>query len=275
MRNHWFIAALILGLALGAASRVDAAVQTGCDANGEFIVDNVVNPASSIADGYLNKTCNLKIMINATTPMDVVVTPAVVNWKATAKSITLLGNGTNQLTLINTLANSKVQLLAQNGNIFIQFATVKAKDLLNFDCSGTLCRVDIDDSIIIASHSLDVFNIPGDPGSGFSTNGDININTVGEIDVQRSTVWGGAGLHWNSKQAGSPSSAQAAAWARARTRTTPSCPPSSWLSARTRQIPARSSSRAPPPSRMPRSCGASASPERRGPSAAAAKPRFG
>lgn len=202
MRRNWFIAALILGLALVANSGAEAVVQKGCGATnpGEFIV----GIDGSINGGYNNTACILII------PAGTTVTPDLQNWAADAMKIHINGTAGSPVSIINTAVNSKLTFDADNGDIRIAFATIKARSAVNFFCSGTDtdplplhdCRLDIDDSTVIAAKSLDVFKVPGDPNSGFSTDGNLTISTVGEIDIQRSTIWGGSGIHFKSQKGG-------------------------------------------------------------------------
>ena len=202
MRRYLFVAALIAGLALIATTGVEAVVEKGCGATtpGQFIVPTDGN----IDGGYNNTTCIL--VINAGTT----VTPNLQNWAADAKKIHINGTAAQPVSIINTDTNSKITFDAANGNIQIANATIKARSAVNFFCTGTdddppplqNCRLDIDDSTVIAALSLDVFKIPGDPNSGFSTTGNLTISTVGEVDLQNSTIWGGSGIHVKSSQGG-------------------------------------------------------------------------
>jgi len=197
MRRNWFIAALILGLALVANSGAEAVVQTGCN-----VADNkwIVTRDGPINGGYNNQSCILVI--------DQTVTPDLQNWQADAKRIEITGTAGTPVVIVNMATNSKLTFDAANGDIVVKFATIKARSAVNFFCSGTdsdplpvhNCRLDVDDSIVIAAKSLDIFKIPGDPSSGFSTDGNLTVSTVGDIDFQNSTVWGGSGIHFKSSQ---------------------------------------------------------------------------
>src|SRR5262245_30488782 len=197
MRRYWLIAESVL-VWLFIASTAGQAASPCPDTGGtEFIVDKP-SDASLIAGGYNNTACVLTIKTT--------VTPSVATWIVDAKKINVLGPG---VEIVNTAASSKVQLDADNGDILIQSATIKARSQVLLQCTGVApqppnadCRLDIVNSVVVVSPSLDVFNTPGDPSSGFSTKGNLDISTVGDINLQRSTIYAGSGLHVRSSHGG-------------------------------------------------------------------------
>jgi hypothetical protein len=157
----------------------------------EFIVDTV-GEAALVENGYSRTDCTIIIKIS--------LNPTENNYIIKAKSIRVEGDGVTPLDIINASPNGDVNLQATGGNIFVTNASVKAKDFVRLQCTSAACRIDVDDSSIIGSPSLDQFNIPGDPGSGFATDGEVFISAKGDVDLQRSDVYGGSGLHIESQQ---------------------------------------------------------------------------
>lgn len=198
MRSTWLVLVSAIFLLVAAFVPAEAALNYAddiCpDAGGtEFVVDTLAE-ALVVQNGYNLIACNIIIKIS--------LNPVDNAFIIKAKSIRVEGDGVTALDIINATVTGDVTLLAVGGNINIVNASVKAKDIVRLECTAPLCRIDVDDSSIIASQSLDPFNIPGDPGSGFATLGELFITARGDIDLQRSDIYGGAGVHFDSQQGG-------------------------------------------------------------------------
>jgi len=194
MIRHWIIAALMLGLAFGASSGVEAASSKCPDTGGtQYIVDTPAD-ATDIAAGYNNPTCELIIKIS--------VTPAITSVQFVAKKISVLGDGVTPLDIINSLTSGDI-LFDSILDIHVQNANIRAKDDLKLDCSGIapLCKILVEDSSLIASNSLSPF-INGNPALGFDPTGELRLVAKGNIDLERSNIYGGSGLHMTSTQGG-------------------------------------------------------------------------
>jgi hypothetical protein len=184
----------VLSLFFGAVGQSEAVLNFAddiCPDTGgtEFIVDNA-GDAALVENGYDDTSCTVIIKIS--------LNPVDNNFRIKAKAIRVEGDGVTPLDIINATATGDINLIAAGGNISIANASVKAKDSVLLQCTAAACRIDVDDSSVIASPTLDPFNIPGDPGSGFVTQGNLNIFAKGDVDLQRSDIFGGSGMHIES-----------------------------------------------------------------------------
>jgi hypothetical protein len=195
MRSIW---ALFVGIALlitiipPAHAALNFADDVCPDTGGtEFIVDTAPK-AARVENGYSVTSCTIIIKIS--------LNPTDNNYIIKAKAISIEGDGVNPLDIINSAPGGDINLQATGGNILVTNASVKARDFVRLQCGSANCRIDVDDSSIIGSPTLDQFNIPGDPGSGFVTKGEVFISAKGDVDLQRSDIFGGSGLHIESQQ---------------------------------------------------------------------------
>jgi hypothetical protein len=195
MRSKWlaFIGAIALTVAAVAQAEALNFADDVCPDTGgtEFIVDTPAD-AAVVQNGYVKETCTIIIRTS--------LNPNEDNFLIRAKAIRVEGDGVTPLDIINAAAGGDIILHAVGGSISVANASVKAKDTIKLVCEFPLCRIDVDDSSVIASPTLDPFNIPGDPGSGFVGAGELFFSARGDIDLQRSDIYGGAGVHIGSDQ---------------------------------------------------------------------------
>lgn len=197
MKSTWLVLMGAIALIFAVVVQAEAlnfADDVCPDAGGtEFVVDTAAK-ALVVQNGYNRDPCNLIIKIS--------MNPNEADTLIKAKTISILGDGVTPLNIINAAVSGDIIFSAVGGNILIQNAIVKARDTLKLLCDSAGCRIDVDDSSIIASASLDPFNVPGDPSSGFATKGELFISAKGNIDLQRSDIYGGSGLHMSSDLGG-------------------------------------------------------------------------
>jgi hypothetical protein len=186
MRKLWLTLAAILAFALVQAPVAQAAPSTACPDTGntQYIVDLAAD-ATDLQEGYNNPLCDL--IINTSIP--VVVGQ---NYKLRAKSVTIQGPDAlvplNRVEIINSNPSGDIFIVAENGNVKIEEAIVKARDLLHIDCDApATCKVDINNAEVMAP--LNVL----DPG------GDLRVLALGDINIVNSTFYGGSILHITSK----------------------------------------------------------------------------
>ena len=186
MRKLWLSLAAILSLALIQAPATQAAVSSLCPDSGntQYIVDTLAD-ATDLDEGYNNPACEL--IVRTTIPVLVGEL-----YKLRAKSVTVQGpdilDPLKRVEIINSNPSGDVTLEAENGNIKVEEAVIKARDLLRINCdSPANCKVDILSSEVMAP--LNVL----DPG------GDLRVLALGDVNILNSTFFGGAILHITSK----------------------------------------------------------------------------
>lgn len=178
MRKQWCAALGIFVLALATGGWAEAAENECNNPNpGELRVSVAVSAtAANIGlNDYDNPNCHLIIDQN--------ITAAAGNTSLLLRASDITIEGGAQI--INNDAAGEIRLLAEHTDINITNSKVKAHKLLSIICSGVTppCDLNVSGSELVATFD---FASPG-PGSG-----DLKIVVKGDINIQTSTVHGGA-----------------------------------------------------------------------------------
>jgi len=185
MKKRWLVALGILALMLAIGGQAGA-LDFGDDdcANPDSVIDTPAE-AVRVANGYNCPGVDLviKTSLNDNPPSDIVDGTLPI----TAKSITV-GPHVNpvlQVEIINEEPNSVMRLIAKNGDIIISQASIKARNFLEIRCDApATCKVDVDDSEIIGSATLQaVFPPPS---------GVLRIVAQGDVELTNSIIFGGS-----------------------------------------------------------------------------------
>ena len=181
MKKQWIVALGILALlfSLGGTAGATNFADDDCG-NPDSTIDTAAE-AVRVANGYDCPGVDLviKTNLNDNAPSDIVDHVLSI----TAKSIKIEGPG---VEIINDNPASEVRMIAANGDIIIKDATIKARDNLVIRCDNpAACKVDIDDSEIIASLNLDTV----------SGGGTLRITGQGDVTIDNTTTYAGDILH--------------------------------------------------------------------------------
>jgi hypothetical protein len=178
MRKLWLTIGAVLTVALFHVPGTQAAPSAACPDTGgtEYIVDTPAD-ATDLDEGYSNPTCNLIILTSI---------PSIVgeNYDLKAKSVTITGPG---VEIINSNPSGEILIVAQNGNVAITEAVVKAVDKVFINCDNPAnCTVTILNSEVMSPLSI------LDPG------GEVRLRARGDVKVENSILYGGALLYITS-----------------------------------------------------------------------------
>jgi hypothetical protein len=178
VKKRWIVPLGMLALALAIGGWAEAAENECNNPNpGELRVSVAVSAtAANIGlNDYDNPNCHLIIDTN--------ITAAAGNTSLLLRASDITIEGGAQI--INNDPAGEIRLLAQHTDINITNSQVKAHKLLSIICNGVTppCDLNVSGSELVAT--FDFLN-PG-PGSG-----DLKIVVKGDINIQTSTVHGGA-----------------------------------------------------------------------------------
>lgn len=180
------MALAILGLVLVLGTRAEALVTT-CSGTGQHIVNTVVlAQALAAGNGYANEQCELIIQTSI---------PGINIQQFILKSRGLTIDGPDvvnagPVNIINPLPSGEIDLLSEGGqDIRIDNAVIHARGVIKTVCSGGVCKIKVDQSSIVAANPL---------GDTTSQTGELFFSARGDIDINTSTIYGGAGLHIGS-----------------------------------------------------------------------------
>lgn len=193
MRKRWIVASGILTLALIIGGGAEAQVNTCADAGGtQHIVDTAPEATAIGAQGYKNLDCHLIIQVSITP-----IPTTVLKLEADDITIDPAGGPTpgTSVDIINNNAQSVLELNADQTDINISEARLKAHKLLRIVCSGLAPPCDL---IVRLSELVATLDFAA-PAPGF---GDVKMIIAGDIDIQTSTVHGGARLEMSATYGG-------------------------------------------------------------------------
>jgi hypothetical protein len=197
MRRQWIaVAAVLFAIALVATAPAQALDFTDDNcAENPFVVDTTPE-AQRVANGYNCPTVDLTIR-TLQNPPAVVITDAVL--PIIAKSITIDGTDVldpgQRIDLVIDLPGSRLSVIASNGSINIDNASLKVHDILKLECNGSVpvdCTITVDLSDLIASQSFAPLAGPGD----------VHIDARGQITITNTNTHGGARLEVQSINGG-------------------------------------------------------------------------
>lgn len=178
--------ALLLGL-FGTDGPAAAAEVTTCS-GGTFVVD-AANAADVSTRGYKNANCDL--VITATLPSGV-MDPTL---NLVAKSVTIGAAGAGHVDIINHATNSDVRITAEDGNIRLLNASLKAHKNMVILCKDPAppkdCTFESDQSEIIVTETPGF--LPPLGGGGV-----LHITSNGPLDIQTTKVHAGDTFHLTS-----------------------------------------------------------------------------
>jgi hypothetical protein len=190
------IAVVLLVTALGFTGLAEALdfSDDNCAQN-PFVVQTAAD-AQRVANGYSCPFVDLTIRTLQNPPGVVITDPTL---PIIAKSITITGPDVldpgQKIDLVIDLPASRINLIAQNGNIDVSQASIKVHSILKLECNGSVpadCTITVDGSDLIASQSFVPLAGPGD----------IHIDARGQITITNTNTHGGARLEVQSINGG-------------------------------------------------------------------------
>lgn len=172
---------------LGTSGWATAALITTCPPNGNLTALSTPSVADVGANGFLNTTCDLKIL--ETVPV------TIINLSITAQSLAI--GGASHVDIINDILSSSITLRT-TGNISLDNASLKAHKNLRIDCTGTAppCTFTSDNG-----SELIVATDPGFDAVPLGGGGVMLITTQGPISIHNTAIHAGDTFHFTSKLA--------------------------------------------------------------------------
>jgi hypothetical protein len=176
------LAALLTAALLGWTAPAQAASSNLCPDTGgtQYLVDTALD-AADVAAGYNNTACELVISVP--------VTPTLQDWDVFAKSFR------TSAAVINTAGQSGIHITTSGNIVIAATGELRARSEVHLRCTALGCNVLGTSGVLLASESLDVFAIPGDPLSGPATKGNLTIVSVGDTILNNTLVYGGSRVH--------------------------------------------------------------------------------
>jgi hypothetical protein len=165
MKKYWVIACCSLLLALTTTVLPANATNTAndnCAENPLIVDDGPAGPkALRVADGYICGAVTLEIRtsLNVTDhTLEIVAKEILIEPLAPADP----ADPAQRVQVINNDTDGLIRIRSMAGNVVFNGATVKAKGELRIGCAGSSCRVQADQSDLIAAAN---FNPPGGGGN--------------------------------------------------------------------------------------------------------------